>query len=70
MVLRPKEREIRVREIRNTLLIATRAQTPSGALKLLREAADQLTVLLKLETGGETANEADGNVRGAHAAQP
>ncbi len=55
MVLRPREREIRVREIRNKLLEATRVDTPTGALICLREAADQLTILIKLETReGET----------------
>jgi len=60
MVLKPKQRELRVREIRSTLLDATRAATPTGALLKLKEAAEQLTILIRLETeGGPSETETD-----------
>ncbi len=50
MGLRPRDQENRIREIRNKLHDADRCPTPTGALMLLKEAADQLTILINLQT--------------------
>ena len=61
MVLRPRERENRIREIRTVLLKASRADTPTGALRLIKEAAAQLVLLIQLETteGEDSETETD-----------
>lgn len=59
MVLQQRLREIRVREIRVKLLEATRSPTPTGALLLLKEAASQLTILIRIETEGGNFDETE-----------